>query len=844
MTMAALLAGITLGGVATAVPALATTPAPLAVATTYLPPGSANTSYSAQLAATGGTKPYDWTISAGALPAGLTLHPTTGAITGKPTVTGPASFTVSVTDSESTPVAASATESITVAAPPLTVTTTSLPTATADAAYKATLAATGGVAPYTWLLSGGALPDGLTLHTNGTVSGTPKIAGTFSFTAEVADSDSPTETASASLSITVAAAPLVITTTSMLPSAQAGTPYSVKLSADGGITPYTWSVVSGTLPYGVTLHSNGTISGTPAGDGTFSITVQVTDSESPTVTADQVFTLVVPAPLAVTTPSLPNGTVGETYRAPLSATGGVAPYTWSLASGSLPPGLTVSPSGTVSGTVGGSPGTYTATVEVSDSENPAASATETYTISSIAAPPLAIATTALPDGAAGDTYDALIAATGGAGPYTWSLTSGTLPSGVTLGPQGPDGLISGTPQGPGTYTFTVQVTDSENPAATATETYTISIAAPSLAITTTSLPGADEGEAYSATLSATGGVGPYTWTVASGFLPDGLTLDTSTGVIGGTVARGSGPYTVTIEVSDSENPAATAEQSLTVNVIPSPVPIIVTQGPLTAVATTPYSQTLEATGGVAPYTWSVVSGSLPAGLSLDSSTGVISGTPQEQGTGTDNFTIQAADSGNPPATGDQAYTMTVTLPPLAIATTSLPTAVTGNYNSAGLSATGGLAPYTWTLASGSSLPAGLSLDSSAGVISGTPTMAGSYTFTIQTADSENPPATITQVYTLVVAPHVAITTTTLPNGALNTDYLATLTATGGVAPYTWTLAIGSSLPPGLTLNSSTGVLAGIPTAPEVYTFTIRATDSDNPLSPESAVQTYTIVVSG
>jgi hypothetical protein len=751
MTMAALLAGITLCGVATAVPALAATPAPLAVATTYLPPGTANTSYSAQLAATGGTKPYDWTISTGALPAGLTLHPATGAITGKPTVTGPASFTVSVTDSESTPVTASATESITVTAPPLTVTTTSLPTATADAAYKATLAATGGVAPYTWLLSGGALPDGLTLHTNGTVSGTPKVAGTFSFTAEVADSDSPTETASAGLSITVAAAPLAITTDSMLPSAQAGTPYSVKLSADGGITPYTWSVISGALPYGVTLHSNGTISGTPAGDGTFSITVQVTDSESPTATADQVFTLVVPAPLA-------------------------------------------------------------------------------------------IATTALPDGAVGDAYSAPIAATGGAGPYTWSITSGTLPSGVTLGTLGSDGLISGTPQESGTYTFTVQVTDSENPAATATETFAISIAAPSLAITTTSLPGADEGVTYSATLSATGGAGPYTWTVTSGFLPDGLTLDTSTGVIGGTVLRGAGSYTVTIEVSDSENPAATAEQTLTLDVIPSPVPIILTQGPLTAVATTPYSQTLEATGGVPPYTWSVVSGSLPTGLSLDSSTGAISGAPQEQGTY--NFTIQAADSGNPPATITQAYTMTVTLPPLAITTTSLPTAVTGNYNSATLTATGGLAPYTWTLASGSSLPPGLTLDSSAGVISGTPTMAGSYTFTIQTADSENPPATITQAYTLVVAPHVAITTTTLPDGALNTDYLATLTATGGVAPYTWTLAVGSSLPPGLTLDSSTGVLAGIPTAPEVYTFTIRATDSDNPLSPESAVQTYTIVVSG
>ena len=221
--MAAVLAVVTMCGIATAAPALAKTTAPLAVATTYLPPGTAQTSYLAQLTATGGTKPYTWSISTGTLPAGVpTLHPATGAITGKAAASGTDGFTVAVTDSESTPVTASAPESITVTTPPLSVTTTSLPGAVAGVAYSAKLAATGGISPYTWLLSGGSLPEGLTVRPNGTIAGTPKTAGTASFTVEAADSDTPAKSATASLSIAVGVAKLAVTTGASLPSANAG----------------------------------------------------------------------------------------------------------------------------------------------------------------------------------------------------------------------------------------------------------------------------------------------------------------------------------------------------------------------------------------------------------------------------------------------------------------------------------------------------------------------------------------------------------------------------------------------------------------------------------------------
>jgi Putative Ig domain len=263
---------------------------PLAVVTTYLSPAPAQTSYKGQLAATGGTKPYSWSIESGTLPTGLTLNSSTGAITGKPSWTGTFDFTAEVTDSEATPVSATQAESITVTAPTLAVTTTSLPGATDGVSYSQKLAATGGISPYTWALSAGSLPEGLTLKPDGTITGKPKTSGTFTFTAEVADSDSPFETATASLSITVGISPLTITTTS-LPVATPNQPnYSADLTASGGIGKYTWQVISGSLPAGLRLSPSGLISalgGGVSGSGTYQFEVQVTDSEVPAQSATE-----------------------------------------------------------------------------------------------------------------------------------------------------------------------------------------------------------------------------------------------------------------------------------------------------------------------------------------------------------------------------------------------------------------------------------------------------------------------------------------------------------------------------------------------------------------------------
>src|SRR5579863_4631531 len=416
------------------------------------------------------------------------------------------------------------TAKVTISAPGIT--TSALPNGQVGVAYNASLAASGGTAPYTWSLTAGTLPAGLSLSSSGVISGTPTAAvNAASLTFKVTDSSQPAQSNSAALSLTVTATGPVITTSS-LPNGQVGVAYSASLAASGGTAPYTWSLTAGTLPAGLSLSSSGVISGTPtAAVNAASLTFKVTDSSQPAQSNSAALSLTVTATgPVITTSSLPNGQVGVAYSASLAAGGGTAPYTWSLTAGTLPAGLSLSSSGVISGTPTAAVNAASLTFKVTDSSQPAQSNSAALSLTVTATGPV-ITTSSLPNGQVGVAYSASLAAGGGTAPYTWSLTAGTLPAGLSLSSSG---VISGTPTAAvNAASLTFKVTDSSQPAQSNSAALSLTVTATGPVITTSSLPNGQVGTAYSASLAASGGTAPYTWSLTAGTLPAGLSLSSS-----------------------------------------------------------------------------------------------------------------------------------------------------------------------------------------------------------------------------------------------------------------------------------------------------------------------------
>jgi hypothetical protein len=267
-------------------------------------------------------------------------------------------------------------------------------------------------------------------------------------------------------------------------------------------------------------------------------------------------------------------------------------------------------------------------------------------------PAVSITTSALANGLPGVPYSDTVVATGGSLPYRWSVSAGALPPG--LGLNATSGQIAGTPSASGVFTFTVQVIDFLTGIATKTFSITIGVGQ-LLTITTTSLPDGGLNQPYSQPLAATGGTAPFAWTLGGGTLPTGLTLDAATGVIGGTPTT-LGNFAFDVVVTDVNK--ATARKSLTINIGNAATPVVITSGNFTGALLSAFSQTVTASGGTPPYTFSIPSGSLPPGLQLNAATGVISGTPTAGGTST--FTVTATDART--QTGSKTISITIILP--------------------------------------------------------------------------------------------------------------------------------------------------------------------------------------
>jgi|SRR5215469_3766225 len=355
--------------------------------------------------------------------------------------------------------------------------------------------------------------------------------------------------------------------------------------------------------------------------------------------------------LTISTSSLPTGTVNQSYEAAVSGSGGLPPYTWSVTP-ALPANLSFN---TQTGAITGTPvtvGTTSHTFTLQDSLSPPQAVQKTLSLTINPPPaPLSITTTSLPAGTVGVPYNQTVNATGGTGPLTWSIVAGALPQNLGINPM--TGVISGTPTAAGTSSFTVQVADSTGHAVTQALSIVINLPAPPTITTPSPLPGGTVGQPYSETLTATGGTPPFAWSVSAGSLPANLTLS-STGTISGTPTT-TGTSNFTVKVTDALSQSATKAFSLTI----SAALTITTTSPLpTAQVGHAYNTTLQRSGGVAPFTWSVTP-ALPAVLSLNPSTGQITGTPAAGTAGTYNLTFSVQDSSTPTQTASKMLSLTV-----------------------------------------------------------------------------------------------------------------------------------------------------------------------------------------
>ncbi len=628
---------------------------------------------------------------------------------------------------------------------------------------------------------------------------------------EFTDATVAGNTVGVAITIAASSSPIAVSPGS-LPVMAAGAAFSQALTSTGGVGSYTYSLQSGVLPPGLSLSSGGVLSGTPTQRGAYTFSIRSTDSKTPTAQfSDKGYTGTVANPTLSISPAAPTAIQGVAFSQALTASGGVAPYTYLLETGSFPAGISISSAGVVSGTTNAATGNYAVTLRVTDSSTGPGSYFELENFTLTVSPPPSVSIAVSPasvaeDGATNLVYTVTRSLNLSSPTVVNITTSGTAASGTDY-----TGAAATVTIPAGATTATVTINPTADTTVEADETVTLTIAA-------------GAGYTVGTPSSATG-------TILNDDLPT-LTINDVTASEGN---AGTTNFTFTVSLSSPAGAGGVTFDIATANGTASAGSDYVAQS-LTA-------QNIPSGSG--SYTFTVqVNGDLLSEanetffVNVTNVSGAIVGDGQGLGTIINDDAPPSISTSNVSVTEGNSGTVN------AVVTVTLSAAsgqtVTVNYATADGSAT---APSDYTAASGSlTFAPGQTSRTITILVNGDTTPEANETFTVGLSGATN--ATIGVATSVVTITNddvpVVLVPNTLPSGAYGSAYSQTITASGGTAPYSFAVTAGS-LPGGLTLTAG-GLLSGTPNAIGSFNFTVSATDSSGAPGPYTGSALYSTVI--
>jgi len=638
---------------------------PISIQTDRLHDGIVDSQFNQVLSAAGGYGDYTWSIYSGTLPDGIIIDNNAHKITGYPKYDSYRSIVLSVSDSDGRIAYRDFTLHI---ASPLAVPMSNLPNALKNESYYEAIPLNGGIKPYIFTCDG--LPPNLIFNAEtNIISGISTISGFNNVNIQVSDSSWPVNQKVIMKTGIRTTSMLTILTNAVLPTGKQDVPVDIPpLMVSGTSSFYEWTCVKGYLPAGIELDSsNSTLTGTPIGAGTNLFTLSVKNDQNQT--AEKQFIWHIIKKMKIITQNLPDAAKNIDYKHVLEASGGIPPYEWHLKTDELPSGLLLNNSGIIYGNPNNLQ-TKFFTLEVNDSDEPSQKIEKTFSIG-VFLDDLYIYTPDIPNSRIMQPYFTSIKALSGQLSYNWNI-SGELPSGLFFNKYPEYVTLEGTPTKAGNYEFTINVQDSSIPYAEESKTYSITIY-DTLNIQTTKLKSAQIDVAYNDIIKVNGGISPYVLRIIDGNLPNGLKLNPSNGELSGTIIDSdldtstkkiselskiiNESNTFTIQVEDSGIPSEIAEKTLNISI--SNELVIFTEILPQARQNVFFTTALEGTGGLLPYKWQLLNeGKLPKCMTLNSTTGIIHGRPEKQGTF--YFSISLTDHSTPVNSSFYSYSFIVT----------------------------------------------------------------------------------------------------------------------------------------------------------------------------------------